>query len=75
MITVTIRANGVPRTVQAMGTQVIGEFLSANGIDTTRTSVYLNGNPINPSTAALTFDAAGIRESALISSVVKTANA
>lgn len=75
MITVTIRANGVPRTVQAMPTQVIGDFLSANGVDSTRTAIYLNGAPLTPSTSAQTFAAAGIVENALISSVVKTANA
>lgn len=75
MITVTIRANGVPRTVQAMPTQVISEFLSANGVDTTRTAIYLNGAPLTPSTGAMTFAAAGITDNALVSSVVKTANA
>lgn len=75
MITVTIRANGVPRTVQAMPTQVIGDFLSANGVDTTRTAVYLNGTPLTPSTSAMTFTAAGVTDNALVSSVIKTANA
>lgn len=75
MITVTIRANGVPREVQALPTQVINDFLLNNGIDTSRTAIFLNGNSLTPSMGLKTFADAGITGNALISSVVKTANA
>ena len=75
MITVTIRANGISRTAQALPTQNIGEFLSANGINAANTAVYLNGGPLTPTILNQTFAAAGITDNALVSSVTKTANA
>jgi len=75
MVSVQIRVSGIPRTVQAMPNQNIGQFLSANGVDTTRSAVYLNGAPITPTTCGQTLAEAGITETALISSVQKTANA
>lgn len=75
MITVTIRANGIPRTVQAMPTQVISDFLESNGINSMQTTVHLNGTALLPSTAAKSFQEAGITENALVSTIRKTANA
>jgi len=75
MLQVTIRASGVPRIVQAMPQQNIGEFLIANGIDSGRNALYINGAPLTPSISAQSFAQAGYTNQVLISSVVKTANA
>lgn len=75
MITVTLNANGVRRSVLVDKDTTLSDFFSEQKLNPSVTPVYLDGAPIIGSNQSKTFAELGIEDSCIISSIVKTNNA
>lgn len=75
MITITLNANGVRRSVLVDADTVLNDFFTEQKLNPSVTPIYLDGAPIIGANQSKTFAELGIEDSCIISSIVKTNNA
>lgn len=75
MITVTLNANGIRKSVMVDEDATLDTFFEENKLNPSVTPVYLDGAPVLGTNQSKTFKELGITDSCIISSIVKTNNA
>jgi len=75
MITITLNANSLRKTLMEDADTKVCDFLAKHNLNRSVTPIYLDGAPITDTQAGKTFKELGIDNSCVISSIVKTNNA